>query len=217
MVWNLLLAHFTGDFLLQTDWMVRNRDKFWVLSLHASIHLGMMLLLVGESRSEYWLFITLLALIHMGQDALKIYLVRKQPGWSVAAFVLDQIIHYVIIWTFIWVFQMGSVTIAMTQKTAWVMVALSYLFVTYVWFTSERVFNISKPDYVLNINDTKFSRMLTRVGLVSTFLLVRAWAFPGLAMVLPNPYTSSKYRQRALLTDVGVSVFAMIFLIWGLR
>ncbi|MCK4899676.1 MAG: DUF3307 domain-containing protein, partial [Anaerolineales bacterium] len=69
MFWNLLLAHFISDFLLQTDWMVRNRDKFWVLTLHASIHFGMMFLLVGESRSAYWPTIALLALIHMGQDA----------------------------------------------------------------------------------------------------------------------------------------------------
>ena len=66
MFWTLLLAHFIGDYFLQTDWMVRNRDKFWVLTLHASIHLGVMLLLIGVSRSEYWPLISLLALIHMG-------------------------------------------------------------------------------------------------------------------------------------------------------
>ncbi len=216
MFWNLLLAHLIGDFLLQTEWMVQNRKKFWVLTLHVSIHLGLMLLLIGESRTEYWSLITLLALIHMGQDSLKITLVQKKPGWSVAAFILDQILHLVIIGVFTWGFKMGGETLFMSQKTFWVMIAIAFLFVTYVWYISERVFYRSKPDYVLNINDTKFSRMITRAGLVSAFLLVRSWAFPSLAMVLTNPYTSSKYRQRASLTDVSVSVFAMIFLFWAL-
>ena len=69
MFWNLLLAHFIGDFLLQTDWMAQNRDRFWVLTLHVSIHIGAMLLLIGDARSEYWLLIILIALIHFGQDA----------------------------------------------------------------------------------------------------------------------------------------------------
>jgi len=216
MFWNLLLAHLTGDFLFQTEWMVKNRNKFWVLTLHVSIHLGLMLLLIGESRSEYWPLITLLALIHMGQDSLKISLVQKMPGRSFAAFVLDQIFHVVIIGIFIWVFRMGGGTLLMSQKTVWVMIAIAFLFVTYVWFISERVFYSSKPDYVLNVNDTKFSRMISRAGLVSAFLLIRAWTFPSLAMILTNPYTSSKYRQRALLIDVSVSIIAMIFLFWAL-
>lgn len=216
MFWNLLLAHFTADFLLQTDWMVRNRDKFWVSILHGSTHFGMMLLLIGQARAEYWLIVFVIALIHTSQDAIKITLVRKHPDWTVPAFVLDQILHFGFIWVSIWGFQLESGTIAITQKTAWVMVAISYLFVTYVWFASERIFNLSKPDYVLNINETKYSRMLTRVGLVSIFQFVRSWVLPGLAVVLTNPYSSSKYRQRFLLTDIGISFFAMIFLVWAL-
>jgi len=216
MFWNLLLAHLIGDFLLQTEWMVKNRNKFWVLTLHVSIHFGLMLLLIGESRSEHWPLITLLALIHMGQDSLKISLVQKMPGRSFAAFVLDQILHVVIIGIFIWVFRMGGGTLLISQKIAWVMIAIAFLFVTYVWFISERVFYSSKPDYVLNINNTKFSRMITRASMVSAFLLGRAWAIPSLAMILTNPYTPSKYRQRALLTDVSISIIAIIFLFWAL-
>ena len=68
MFWNLLLAHLIGDFLLQTEWMVRNRDKFWVLTLHASTHLMLMLVLIGKARSEYWPLLSLIAVIHLVQD-----------------------------------------------------------------------------------------------------------------------------------------------------
>ncbi len=216
MFWNLLLAHLIGDFLLQTEWMVQNRNKFWVLTLHVSIHLGLMLLLIGETRSEYWPMLTLLTLIHMGQDALKITLVRKKPGWSVPAFIVDQIVHFIIIGVITWGFKMEAGSLFTSQKTDWVMIAISYLFVTYVWFISERVFYISKPDYVLNINNTKFSRMLARAGLLSTFLLVQSWVFPGLSMALLNPYSSTTYRQRFMLTDLAVVVFAILFLFWAL-
>jgi len=214
--WTLILAHFIGDFLLQTDWMARNRDKFWVLTLHTSIHFGVMLLLIGNSRSEYWPLITLLSLIHMGQDALKIVLVQRRPDLSVLAFFLDQILHYSFIWVFIWVFQMGAGFMTLAQRPAWVMIAMAYLLVTFVWFITEKVLYQSKSDYVVNINETKYSRMVARAGMVSLFLFIRVWVIPGLAMVLPNPYSSSEHRKRFLLTDVSVSIFIILFLLWAL-
>ena len=134
MFWNFLLAHLTGDFLLQSDWMVENRDKFWVLTLHASIHLSLMLLLVGDVRSFLWPVIVLIALIHLGQDALKVYLVRKKPGLSRPAFILDQLLHIFILWIFITGFQLGSGSMPITRQPAWLMISIAYLAVTFVWF-----------------------------------------------------------------------------------
>ena len=105
---------------------------------------------------------------------------------------------------------------SLAHRPAWVMIAISYLLATYVWFVSERALNLSNSDYVLKLNDTKFSRMVARAGMVSLFLFIRAWVFPGLAMVLPNPYSSPEYRQRFLVTDVGVSIFVILFLLWAL-
>ncbi|NQS91315.1 MAG: DUF3307 domain-containing protein [Chloroflexi bacterium] len=216
MFWKLLLAHLMGDFLLQTDWMVQNRDKFWVLFLHSSTHLVLMFLMVGDSRSEVWPLIVLLSVIHLGQDALKILLVRKNPERSGAAFIFDQILHLFIIWTFIKGFQMESGAILKNQQLTWVIVAIAYLLITYVWFISERTIYSAQREYVQYVNYTKYSRMFTRIGLVSIYLLIRTWVFPGLLMVLPNPYTSSKYHQRALLTDSAVSIVVMVFLFWAL-
>jgi len=216
MYWNLLLAHFIGDFLLQTDWMVQNRDRFWVLTLHVSIHIGAMLLLIGDTRSEYWFLIILIALIHFGQDALKIFFVRKLPRWSVPAFILDQILHFSIIWAFVWFYSTGIGKLVLIQKTNWVIYGISYIFVTFVWFITEKVIFQQNPDRIARINETKYSRMLARSGMVSVFLLLRTWVFPGLAIVLPNPYFSTEYRKQFLLTDLGVSAFAFAFLFWAL-
>jgi hypothetical protein len=215
MVWYLLLAHFLGDFLFQNEWMVRNRHKLWVLSLHASIHLALMVLLVGQPRSTIWPYLLLIALMHFSQDRIKIILIKKHPDWTRIAFIVDQALHYATLWAVSSWFQRAAGPFSVPEKPVWVIVAIIYLTVTFVWFISERVFNLSNVDYLVSINNTKFPRMLTRAGLVSLFLLVRNWSLPGLAIMLPNPYPQSKFRQRAVLTDVSVSILAAIFLFWA--
>jgi hypothetical protein len=217
MVWSLLLAHFLGDFVFQSDWMVRNRDKLWVLSLHASTHFVLMFFFMVQLRLTLWPYLLLIALIHFGQDRIKIILTNRRPEWIQQAFIIDQALHFATIWAVARWIQISSGPFSVLEKPVWVIVAIGYLAVTYVWFISERVFNLANMDYLLSINNTKFPRMLARAGLVSVFLLFRNWSFPGLAMVLSNPYPPSKFRQRALLTDVGVSLFAVIFILGVLR
>jgi hypothetical protein len=214
--WNLLLAHLAGDFIFQTDWMIRNRKSIGVSALHAGIHFALMVLLVGPSRSAAWPALLLLATLHISQDALKTRLVRKHPGWLKTAFIVDQIAHLTLIQIFIRVFQLGPTAGGTAQKPALVMVMIAYLFATYVWFIIERTFNQSDPQALAWISDTKYRRMLTRGGLISGFLLVRSWALPGLAMVMPELPASGKYRRRAWVTDICVSLAAMAFLFWAL-
>ena len=215
MVWNLFLAHLLGDFVLQTDWMVRRRDDLWVLSIHAGIHLALMFLLVGQIRSVVWPYLLVLALIHLGQDRIKNNITNKRPEWVKVAFVIDQTLHFAAIGALDWWLQRVFEPLPSAEKPALVMVAITYLFVTYVWFIIERIFNLSNAAYMQSINNTKYPRMLTRVGLVSLFLLIRNWTATSLA-VISNPYSQKKFRHRALLTDIVVSFFSMIFLFWAL-
>jgi hypothetical protein len=216
MVWNLLLAHFLGDFVFQTDWMVRMRDKLWVLTLHASIHFVLMFLIVGQFRSVIWPYLLLIAVIHLSQDGLKNYLNKQKPSWTRPLFIIDQALHYIVIGAVVWWLQGLEGSISTPEKPVWVIVVIVYLLVTRVWFISERIFYFTHSDYVESINNTKNSRMLARAGLLSLFLVVRNMAPTGLALVLSNPYPISKFRQRALLTDISVSLLAMIFLFWAL-
>jgi hypothetical protein len=216
MFWYLLLAHFLGDFVLQNDWLVRKRDNIWFLSLHASIHFLLMILLVGSYRIVIWPYLLLLAFIHLVQDRIKNNLVNKRPDWLRVSFVIDQFIHYIAIGVVVWLLQDVIGLLPTIENPVWVIVAIAYLLVTYVWFITERLFNLSDTDYLENINTTKYSRMLARAGLVSIFLVIQAWMTSGLAMVLSNPYAQGKFRRRALLTDISVSLFAILFLVWAL-
>jgi len=217
MFWNLLLAHFLGDFVFQTDWMVKNRDNLWVLTLHASIHFVMMFILAVTMRSVIWPYLLLIATLHWIQDRIKNNITNKRPNWIGMGFIIDQVIHFAVIWVVIWLFQTGTGLVDSPEKPIWVMVAIAYVCVTYVWFVIERIFNLANLDYLQNINITKFPRMFSRASLISLFLLFWNWATTGLAIVVPNPYPQSKFRQRAVITDVSVSVLAMVFLFWALR
>jgi hypothetical protein len=97
---------------------------------------------------------------------------------------------------------------------AWVMYGIAFLFVTYVWFVSERIFFRSDPDYLGDLFSTKYPRMVARVGLVSVLLLGKSLMLPASAIIITNPYSKTKYPQRAILTDIGISVIGFLFLIW---
>lgn len=217
MFWNLLLAHFLGDFVLQTDWMVKNRDILWVLTLHAGIHFMLMFLLVGQARLFIWPYLLLIATLHFIQDRIKNTITKKHRNWIGRGFIIDQLLHFVTIWVVVKWLQVGMGFGFSSEKSMGVIVAITYLLATYVWFIIERIFNFSNAAYLQNLNNTKFARMLSRAGLISMFLLIRQWAATGLALVISNPYPQSRFRQRAMLTDVSVSLFAVIFLFWALR
>ena len=216
MFWTLLLAHFVGDFVLQTDWMVKKRDSFWVLASHAMIHFMIMFLLVGWVRSAIWPYLLMIAAWHFIQDRIKINVTKKRPASIALSFFVDQGVHMLVIWAVIGLYQEVSGEIAAAGKPAGVMIALAFVFVTFVWFITERIFNTSNSAYLMDINQTKYPRMLSRAGLVSVFLLFWHWTAAGLSLWVLNPYPRSKFRRRAVLTDGGVSLLAMIFLYWAL-
>lgn len=217
MFWNLLLAHFLGDFVFQTDWMVSKRDHLWVLTAHAGIHFALMFLLVGQTRSAIWPFLLLLSILHLLQDRLKNDLTNRRPDWVRKGFIIDQAFHFAIIWAIIYLFERVTGPVNFTDKPMGVLLTITYVFISYVWFIIERIFNLSDSDYLQYINKTKFPRMLSRAGLVSLFPLTWTWAKSGLAIIFSNPYPQSQFRRRAILTDVSVSLLAMVFLFWALR
>jgi len=216
-IWNLLLAHFLGDFVFQTDWMVKKRDDIRVLSLHAFIHFALMFILAGQLRLEIWPYLLLIAIFHLIQDRIKNTITNKRPDWIGRGFVIDQFLHYLTIGIVVWLFQQNTGLVVAAEKPFWAIIIMTFVCVTFVWFITERIFNLSNVDYLQYINSSKISRMLSRAGFVTVYLLIWRWAPSALALTISNPYPRSEFRQRAVLTDVSVSLIAMIFLFWALR
>ena len=216
MIWDLLFAHFLGDFLLQTDWIARKKGNFWVLGLHVAIVFALMFLLVGDVRALIWPYLLFIAVTHLVQDRGKILLTQWNQRARVAFFFLDQLLHIVIILGVLAWFNMQHGPLPASDKPYWAIIGLVLLLVTNVWFITERVIYADNIGYVESINETKHPRMLSRAVLTGLFFLLSLWVFPGLAFLYQAPYPYSSYQKRALLTDMCVSVFGVLLLLWAL-
>jgi hypothetical protein len=101
----LILAHLIGDFFLQSDSWVKNKEqKKWaspVLYAHVMIHFLLIVLLFGSL--SVWLPALLIAVSHLLIDGMKVSLQKKENRslW----FGIDQVLHLVVIgviWTVFW-------------------------------------------------------------------------------------------------------------------
>jgi len=82
----LVCAHVLGDFLLQTDWLARNKHRFGVLLLHCSIH-GLLAWLVMAQWSLWCLPLSVIA----GHGILD--LIKKKLPDTATTFTIDQTLH----------------------------------------------------------------------------------------------------------------------------
>jgi hypothetical protein len=98
----LILAHLTGDFLLQPDGWVKAKETkklgAYQLYLHAIVHFAIIMLLVWDIR--FWKQAILLAGFHLITDIIKLFAQHKNSRrfW----FFADQLVHFVLIYL-VWI------------------------------------------------------------------------------------------------------------------
>lgn len=102
---SLFLVHIIGDFYLQTDKYCRLKEskklKSWFLYVHATI-IGGLSWIVNPS-CDFLLYAGLVAMSHFIIDAIKVY--SPKGLWS---FVVDQLIHIVILITISTIYDTAS-------------------------------------------------------------------------------------------------------------
>ena len=217
MIWNLLLAHFLGDFLLQTDWIARRKEEFSVLLLHVAILFSLMILLAGNNRIILWPYLLLIAVLHLIQDRIKINLTNKNNRQTVLYFFLDQIIHVATIIGVLFFIELIHGPLDSPGKPTLVILALVAVFLTQFWFITERIIYAEDIDYVQYINRTKYSRMITRIAFTGLLSVVSFWILPAIGLFGFAPYPQSSHRYRAVLIDLLVSVGGFLAIILILR
>lgn len=93
----LLLAHLIGDFLLQPDRWVKQKEEKKItapaLYLHTIVHGLLTLVLVGQK--DFWLFTIIITSTHFFIDAGKLYL--QKPHNKRMLFFIDQMLHISVI------------------------------------------------------------------------------------------------------------------------
>jgi hypothetical protein len=92
----ILAAHCIADFLLQTTWMVREKNRFAVLALHAGIHSIVTYLCLQQWDS--WLLPVMVFVVHASIDYTK----ARLPG-SAIYFALDQLLHVFSLLALAWI------------------------------------------------------------------------------------------------------------------
>lgn len=211
----LLLAHFIADYPFQPAWMVRNKNRLWVLSLHVAVHLGVSLALVGIIRNAIWTQLCILALIHFWIDVGKNLVYRYHPNWAVGPYFIDQLCHYISIWIISRWIMVSSPPFSLPISSSWVILATGFLLVTHVWFITEKIIAHADAAYRAELNQQFLARMITRASLLAISLLIfmpfqsTKLAFSTSA---PFPYLYGRYRRRALFTDLSVVFFILIFI-----
>lgn len=112
----LLFSHLCTDFFLQNDWLVKMKHdqnpirRHLALLGHSIVFLGLALplscLLVNGYSKFYLIGLVIITATHYGIDLLKTHLEIRIPSliWAYYFFIIDQILHLIIILSFLAVF-----------------------------------------------------------------------------------------------------------------
>jgi hypothetical protein len=210
MFWYFLLAHLIGDYPLQPTRLLVEKQRYRGILIHSLIHLGVLIIVVGPSRANLWIYLVLIAALHFATDVTKMRYSQSHPDQIVAPYLIDQAVHIVeLLVVSVWIASRSSIVDAFTAP-AWVFILIAGLGATFVWGISERIFYYHHKDYLAIYRDHYWGRLSAR-GLF--LLVILAVAAPA-ALVPASvwiPYKDPSYRLRELLTDILVTAVAILF------
>lgn len=133
----LILAHIIGDFCLQSNKWIAERNKNGARSKYLYYHIGIHALLLFlfflGSLPEYWLGLSIIIVSHFFIDLGKIYLEKKSTNYKLLLFALDQLLHLIVILLVFCVYFGSSTSIIMSLRIEKIMLyAIAFLIITSV-------------------------------------------------------------------------------------
>jgi hypothetical protein len=223
--WYLYLGHLLADYPLQTDGLMRVKDRWWGRGLHVGVHLAVLLLVVGSSRRVLWPYLVALSAVHFALDSGKRWLARQRPQWVAAPYFLDQLLHLAVILLVVAWIRATVPAGLLPPDRLWPVYASGLLLATYAWYVTERVLAHDHEDYLREVIDQRWPRMGVRAGLLALCLLLmrllptplRSKADTPLLLGLTSgiPYLSGVNRRRALAIDVVVPLVVAALVAWA--
>lgn len=215
MFWVFFFAHLLGDYILQPDWLVRERRKQWGMLLHAGIHFFVLALVVGPNRATLWPYLALLAAVHFLIDRFKLTFLLPRLGDEARAYLLDSALHLASLGLVAaWLSRAPDVELLLVS-TRWYVVGSGYLLATYVWYILERLFLGGSGDFRSKLAGQAVGRMFVRAALV-TVLLVAASRIGGIAILgFVLPYQNPDSRLREWITDISVAAASTGLILLG--
>ncbi|WKL44169.1 DUF3307 domain-containing protein [Flavobacterium sp. ZE23DGlu08] len=223
----LLLAHFIGDFVMQSNKWVKHKEKnkfkSKYLYIHTLIHAVLLLVVLGFKK-QYLLPIAFITITHFVIDGVKLLKPIKNDR---ILFFLDQLAHIAILF---WVANDWSLNLDIqtyvTEKNLLFLLAIVLLtsvtsIVLKVIFSiwKKEIEEISKKDSSLE-NAGKYIGMLERL-LVFSFILLNQWEAIGFLLAAKSVFrfgdlTNAKDRQLTEYILIGTLLSFGIAIIIGL-
>lgn len=222
----LVLAHLLGDFLLQPNRGVRQKEeKKWrapFLYLHAIIHFGLILLITWQG--PMWIPAAVIAGTHLIIDGLKLQFQREKT--KTTWFVIDQALHFIVVvlvWLLLtnpevklslplnsdfWYVLTGAVFLSVPGS-----IVISLLLSPYSKFAGENAED-SLP------NAGKFIGILERL-MIFLFILLGQWAAIGFLMAAKSIFrfgdlTNAKDRKLTEYILIGTLLSFGLAIVTGL-
>jgi hypothetical protein len=222
----LLLAHLIGDFFLQPQSWVEDKEakkiKSPKLYLHIAIHLALLFVLVWDA--SLWKMLLLIGLSHYIIDALKLVLQQKSNRRFL--FFIDQLLHIGVIFTTYFWYSETSFTLDMIVNEQSLLMFICLLFLTLPVSIFMKViflkWNIAKlTEGKKSLKDAgKYIGVLERV-LVFVFVVLDHWEAVGFLITAKSVFrfgdlTAAKQRKLTEYVLIGTLISFGIAILTGL-
>lgn len=212
----LILAHILGNFFLQPQKWVKDKEKKKLKSkwlyIHITIHIALMFLLVWDF--SYWLLILLIGASHFIIDALKLLLQKKKTKRFY--FFADQILHIVAIFLLTMAMYYEDIAPSLSISTSALLLIICLVFLTQptsiimkIIFTKWDISKYTEDNESLK-DVGKYIGILERL-LVFIFIIVGHWEAVGFLITAKSVFrfgdlTSTKERKLTEYILIGTLI-----------
>lgn len=216
LILKLILAHLIGDFFLQPQKWVKNKEKkklksVW-LYVHVTIHIALMFLLVWDFSKA--LLILSIGVLHLIIDGLKLTLQKKKT--KRIYFFIDQVLHLLTIFILTPLFVSDGFQFNLTFNPNLLLLVISVAFLTMptsiimkTIFSRWDISKLTKDNESLK-DAGKYIGILERL-LVFVFIVTNHWEAVGFLITAKSVFrfgdlTASKERKLTEYILIGTLI-----------
>ena len=198
-----LLAHFIGDFLIQPDKWVIDKEKKKAKSPKLYLHIGihtLALLFVFMFDTTYIGGIIFIITTHYAIDVIKLYLQNKKTKRLL--FFIDQLLHCAILVIATYIYNESWIDTSIFSNEKILLLLICILFVTYVSSVIIKVIITQwKPEKINQENKESLDKAGKHIGflerlLVFLFIVIGRWEGVGFLLAAKSVFRFGDLKDK---------------------
>ena len=188
-VLKITLAHLLGDFMLQPDKWIEDKNQHTYKSKYLYYHTGihfLLLLVVLQFDLKYWLAMLLIPISHYLIDLAKLLLNDRMETRRL--FLLDQLLHFLVIFLVTKIYFSVQIDLPFVFSTKTILLLTAFISISYVASVVIKIL-ISKWKQESEITNTagKYIGMMERI-LVFVFIVLNHWEGVGFLLAAKSVF-----------------------------